>query len=123
MTYSVRMTSGAWCDLEEIYEWIAEDDGPDSADYVLDQLTETAYSIAELPSRRSRPRELPPRMGPEFRQVFFKPFRVIYEVVIHLIVDGRRNLQSLLLRASLTIWLEPSPFTSPSVPNRRPCYP
>jgi toxin ParE1/3/4 len=37
----------------------------------------------------------------DFRQVFFKPYRVIYsvtrtEIVIHLIADGRRNLQSLL---------------------------
>ena len=39
----------------------------------------------------------------DFRQVFFKPYRVVYEimrdeVVIHLIADGRRNLRSLLLR-------------------------
>ncbi len=39
----------------------------------------------------------------DYRQVFFKPFRVIYsvtrtEVVIHLVADGRRNLQSLLLQ-------------------------
>jgi toxin ParE1/3/4 len=42
-------------------------------------------------------------MEGEFRQVFFKPYRVIYEimgneVIIHLIADGRRNLQSPLLR-------------------------
>jgi toxin ParE1/3/4 len=42
-------------------------------------------------------------MEAEFRQVFFKPYRVIYEVrrnevVIHLIADSRRNLQALLLR-------------------------
>jgi toxin ParE1/3/4 len=103
MIYSVRVTSSAWRDLEEIYEWIAENDSPESADHVLDQLAETADSIAALPSRGSRPKELPPRMGSEYRQVFFKPYRVIYEVlrnevVIHLIADGRRNLQSLLLR-------------------------
>ena len=103
MIHSVRMTSGAWRDLEEIYQWIAENDSQENADYVLDRLTETADSIATLPSRGSRPKELPPRMGSEYRQVFFKPYRVIYqvlpnEVVTHLIADGRRNLQSLLLR-------------------------
>jgi toxin ParE1/3/4 len=42
-------------------------------------------------------------MKADYRQVFFKPYRVIYqvtqtEIVIHLIADGRRNLQSFLLR-------------------------
>lgn len=103
MTYSVRLTSAAWRDLEEIFEWIAENDSPENAGYVLDRLTETAESIAALPSRGSPPKELPPRTRSEYRQVFFKPYRVNYEVlrnevVIHLIADGRRNLQSLLLR-------------------------
>jgi toxin ParE1/3/4 len=103
MIYTVRVTSGAWRDLEEICEWIAENDSLESADYVLDRLAKTADSIAALPSRGARPKELPPRMGVEYRQVFFKPYRVIYqvlrnEVVIHLLADGRRNLQTLLLR-------------------------
>jgi toxin ParE1/3/4 len=95
--------SAAWRDLEEIHNWIAEHDSEESAGYVLDRLSETAESIAALPHRGSRPPELPRGTEGEFRQVFFKPYRVIYEVmrnevVIHLIADGRRNLQSLLLR-------------------------
>lgn len=39
----------------------------------------------------------------QYRQVFFKPYRVAHEilpheVVIHLIAHGRRNLRSMLLR-------------------------
>ncbi|HEY1904376.1 MAG TPA: type II toxin-antitoxin system RelE/ParE family toxin [Terracidiphilus sp.] len=103
MTYPVRITSAAWRDLEEIHDWIAENDSIEKAGYVLDQLWEAADSIAALPSRGSRPKELPAGMEAEYRQVFFKPYRVIYEVrrgevVIHLIADGRRNLNSLLLR-------------------------
>jgi toxin ParE1/3/4 len=103
MTYSVRMTSAAWRDLEEIYEWIAQNDCAENAGYVLDRLTEAAESIAAMPFRGSRPKELPLGVRSEYRQVFFKPYRVIYEVlrnevVIHLIADGRRNLQSLLFR-------------------------
>ncbi|WP_235186744.1 type II toxin-antitoxin system RelE/ParE family toxin [Serratia sp. DD3] len=42
----------------------------------------------------------------EFRQTFFKPYRVIYrvlgqQVVIFVIVDGRRDMQSLLIRRLL----------------------
>jgi toxin ParE1/3/4 len=97
------MTRAARRDLEEIYNWIAEHDFPAKAEYVLDRLSEAAESIATLPDRGSRPHELPLGMEADYRQVFFKPYRVIYqvtqtEVVIHLIADGRRNLQSLLLR-------------------------
>jgi toxin ParE1/3/4 len=103
MSYSVRITSAACRDLEEIHDWIAENDSVENAGYVLDKLWEAAEGIAALPHRGSRPKELPMGLESEYRQVFFKPYRVIYEVrrnevVIHLIADGRRNLHSLLLR-------------------------
>jgi toxin ParE1/3/4 len=103
MNRTIRITKAARRDLEEICDWIAEHDSPAKADYVLDRLTAAAERIAALPGSGSRPRELPPGMKTDYRQVFFKPYRVIYQVtrtgiVIHLIADGRRNLQSLLLR-------------------------
>jgi toxin ParE1/3/4 len=103
MTYSLRITSAACRDLVEIHDWIAENDSLESADNVLDRLSETAESIVAMPHRGAHPPELPHSMEGEFRQVFFKPYRVIYEVsrdevLIHLIADGRRNLHPLLLR-------------------------
>jgi toxin ParE1/3/4 len=103
MIYSVRITSAAWGDLLEIYDWIAEHDSPEKANYVLEQLNETAESVAALPHRGTRVKELPPGTEVAYRQVFFKLYRVVYEImhneiVIHLIADGRRNLRSLLLR-------------------------
>ncbi len=106
MSYAVRITRAALGDLEEICQWSAEHDSPEKADYVLNRLSETAAKIASMPLRGSRPGELPPDTESGFRQVFLKPYRVIYEVtarevVIHAIVDGRRNLQSLLMRRLL----------------------
>jgi len=103
MIYPIRITSAACRDLDDIHTWIAENDSVESADHVLTRLWEVAESIAELPSRGTHPKELPHGMEAEFRQVFFKPYRVIYEVrrdevVVHLIADGRRNLHSLLIR-------------------------
>jgi toxin ParE1/3/4 len=103
MNFTVRISSAAWRDLLEIYDWIAKHDSPEKADYVLDRLNETAECVAALPYRGTRVKELPPGTEVEYRQVFFKPYRVVYEiinneVVIHLIADGRRNLRSLLLR-------------------------
>jgi toxin ParE1/3/4 len=42
----------------------------------------------------------------EYRQVFFKPYRLIYrvvarDVVVFVIADGRRDMQSLLARRLL----------------------
>jgi toxin ParE1/3/4 len=103
MNFTVRITSAAYRDLMEIYDWIAEHDSQEKADYVLDRLSEAAESVAALPHRGTRVRELPPGTEVEYRQIYFKPYRLVYEimrdeVVIHMIADGRRNLQSLLMR-------------------------
>jgi toxin ParE1/3/4 len=103
MNFTVRLTSAACRDLMEIYDWIAEHDSQKKADYVLDKLNEAAESVAALPHCGTRVNELPPGTEAEYGQVYFKSYRVVYEimrneVVIHLIADGRRNLQSLLMR-------------------------
>jgi hypothetical protein len=58
-------------------------------------------SLAEQPERGTHPRELVNLGIREYRQVFFKPYRVIYRVmgervIIYLIADGRRDMQTLL---------------------------
>ena len=103
MSYRVHITLAAWRDLERIVDWIADRDSPESANHVLDRLQQAMQNVAELPHRGSRPQELPSGMAGEYRQVFFKPYRVIYRiledlVVIHLIADGRRNLKALLFQ-------------------------
>jgi toxin ParE1/3/4 len=103
MSHTVAITRAAWSDLERIVDWIADHDSPESANHVLDRLLEATQSISESPFRGSRPRELPPGMPGEYRQVFFKPDRVIYKVleeavVIYVIADGRRHLKSLLFQ-------------------------
>ena len=106
MSIPIRFISAAWRDIEEICAWISENDSPDKSDYVLDRLFETAAKLSDMSRRGSRPSELPPGTEAEFRQIFFKPYRIIYrvtpgEITIYAIVDGRRNLQSLLLRRLL----------------------
>ena len=106
MRYEVLLTAGAERDLEDIYDYIAEFDSPKKADYVLDRLLAVADSMAAFPGRGSHPRELQDLGIREYRQFFFKPSRVIYRVVgkqvfIYLIVDGRRDMQSLLTRRLL----------------------
>ena len=106
MAYEVLLTEDAEVDLQELYEYIAHSDSLQAAEHVLDRLEEVASTLAADPSRGSTPKELRSLGLGEYRQVFFKPYRVLYRVldqrvVIYLIADGRRNMQSLLSRRLL----------------------
>ena len=108
MRFEVLITGGAERDLEAIHDHIAEFDSPAKADHVLDQLMAVAESLAVFPERGAYPKELLALGMREYRQTFFKPYRVIYrvqgkQVLIHLIADGRRDLQALLARRLLAI--------------------
>ena len=104
--YEVLLTAGAERDLESIRDYIAEFDSVASADYVLDRLLKVAETLATFPERGTYPRELIALGIREYRQVSVKPYRVIYRVhgqrvYIHIIADGRRDMQSLLARRLL----------------------
>ena len=106
MVYEVLLTLGAERDLSEIHEYIRQSDSPAAAEYVLDRLLEAANRLAESPNRGAFPPELIALGMREFRQIFFKPYRLIYQVldrrvVVHLIADGRRDMPSLLARRLL----------------------
>ena len=101
MRHEVLLTEGAERDLEEIHAYIAEYDSRKNADQVLDRLLALTESLADSPERGSPPKELRSLGIREFRQVFFKPYRVVYrviagQIIIYVIADGRRNMQALL---------------------------
>jgi toxin ParE1/3/4 len=100
------LTDGAERDIESIYDYIAESDSAASADHVLDRLMEVVESLKEFPDRGGYPKELAALGIRKYRQALFKPYRVIYrvlesQVVIYLIVDARRDMQSVLARRLL----------------------
>ena len=104
--FEVLLTQGAEQDLESIYDYIAEPDSVVSANYVLDQLMGVVESLLQFPERGSYPKELAALGIKEYRQTFFKPYRMIYRVIgnqvmIYLIIDGRRDMQSVLERRLL----------------------
>jgi len=106
MRYEVLLTAGAESDLDDLHNHISQHDTPGSADYVLDRLMETAESLAAFPERGSHPQELLAVGIREYRQLFFKPYRLIYrvigkQVIIYVITNDRRDMQSLLSRRLL----------------------
>lgn len=104
--FEVLLTAGAEQDLESIYDYISEFDCVANANHVLDGLLEVVASLSSFPEHGSYPKELVGLGIREYRQIFFKPYRVIYrvtgsQVIIYLIADGRRDMQSVLARRLL----------------------
>lgn len=104
--YEVLLTQGAEQDLEALHDYISEFDSVADAYHVLDRLMAVVEGSAQFPERGSYPKELVALGIKEYRQTAFKPYRVIYRVsrsrvVIYLIVDGRRDMQSVLARRLL----------------------
>lgn len=104
--YEVLLTQGATHDLEAIDRYLRHFDSDASADRVLDRLMAAAEKLSSFPERGTHPRELLALGIKVYRQVMFKPYRLIYqvvghEVIVHLIADGRRDIQSLLARRLL----------------------
>lgn len=106
MPYTVYLTDDAARDLEEIYDYIAPHDAPEKASRVLDQIEKAILGLADVPERGVYPKELLALGMRDFREVFFKPYRVIYRVLgdavyVYLVADGRREMQTLLQRRLL----------------------
>jgi toxin ParE1/3/4 len=104
--FEVLLTDGAEQDLEAIHDYISEFDCAANANHVLDELLEVVQSLSRFPERGSYPKELVSLGIKEYRQTFFKPYRVVYRVtgshvIIYLIADGRRDMQSVLARRLL----------------------
>jgi toxin ParE1/3/4 len=106
MFYEVSLTQDAGRDLEEICLYIAEHDSRASADHVLDRLVKATEALRTSPDRGSFVNELRSLGISEYRQIFFKPYRLIYRlhakrVIVYVVADGRRDMESLLARRLL----------------------
>ncbi|MBI5632595.1 MAG: type II toxin-antitoxin system RelE/ParE family toxin [Nitrospirae bacterium] len=101
MKYSVFVVAEAERDLQEIYRYVFRNDSPEKAVRLLDSLEKTVMKLEALPLRGHIPPELERISVTEYREVFFKPYRIIYQVIgravyVYCVLDGRRDLQDLL---------------------------
>ncbi len=106
MSCLVQLTDDAARDLEEICEYIDQHDAPDSADHVLEQIEKAFTGLSEYPQRGNYPKELLDLGIREYREIFFKPYRIIYRVTgnnvsVLVIADGQRDMRTLLERRLL----------------------
>jgi toxin ParE1/3/4 len=106
MSFAVFLTDDAARDLEELYDYIALHDAPGKADHVLAQIVKAFSRLSEFPERGVYLKELSAIGVREYREMFFKPYRIIYRIIgknvyVLLITDGRRDMPSLLQRRLL----------------------
>jgi toxin ParE1/3/4 len=106
MSFQVLLTDDATGDLEDLYDYISRKDTVGKADLVLEQIERAFASLSENPHRGAYPKELLAIGLRDYREIFFKPYRIIYRVIadkvyVLVIADGRPNMQALLQRRLL----------------------
>jgi toxin ParE1/3/4 len=104
--FAVELIEDAERDILDIYTYILEHDSREAANHVFGELEKLCSSLAELPQRGHVPPELSRINVTAFLEVHFKPYRILYEidnatVYIHCVLDGRRDLTTLLERRLL----------------------
>lgn len=102
----VAVEVGAEADLEAIVTFIAGRDSTERAPAVAAQMEQTIGRLASFPERGAHPRELLEHGICDYREVHWKPYRILYRmagetVVVVLIADGRRDMRGLLARRLL----------------------
>ena len=106
--YRVRLTPEVEAGLLDLFDYITRKDSVDNAYYVLDELESLILSLDQQPKRGNYPPELHVHGVKNSREVFFKLYRLIYEVIGNEVVvlgcfDGRRDMQSLLERRLMIV--------------------
>ena len=101
MKYHVYIISDAEEDIFSIYKYVAINDSVQKANTLLENIEEKISNLSELANRGHISPELE-RIGIyEYREIHFKPYRIIYQIIesdvyVHCVLDGRRDLEDLL---------------------------
>jgi toxin ParE1/3/4 len=106
MAFTVRFTIAARQDLRKLHAFISVHDSLENADYFTREIVRAALTLRDFPNRGANPPELLAMGNRSYRQIFFKPYRILYRirantVLIAVIADGRRNMIRLLARRLL----------------------
>lgn len=106
MKFVVYLIEDAKRDLNDIYQYVALNDSTEQADRLLAHLEETIQKLETFPLRGHIPPELERITVFDFKEIHYKPYRIIYEirkteVFVHCVLDGRRDLQELLQKRVL----------------------
>ncbi len=101
MNFHILLTVAAKSDLRDIFRYVEVHDSSERTDHLLGGIEEIITSLTTMPERGHCPQELELIGVRDFREVCIKPYRIIYslhedEVVVQCVLDGRRDMQTLL---------------------------
>lgn len=106
MRREVVLSAPALADLLDINDYYLCEVSDRVANGIIDGLEAAVNNLAEFPDRGSIPKELLALGIRQYRHIIENPYRIIYEIltdqiVVHAILDGRRDMQSLLMQRIL----------------------
>lgn len=93
-------------DLDEIIEYIAAHDSPESAIRIYDRIADQIHFLSSCPTRCRVVLELKSVGVHAFRELVVFPYRIFYRVMGRVVgivgvLDGRRDLQEILFARAL----------------------
>jgi len=105
-SYQVRYLTSAQQDLNDLLRFLAVRESPTRARDILQHIRMLCSNLETMPQRGHVPPELEGLGSRKFLEIHFKPYRIIYQicgqqVYIHIVCDGRRDMQALLNRRLL----------------------
>jgi toxin ParE1/3/4 len=105
-TYKVYFDIDAGEDLFEIFRYVALNDSVERADKLFQSLRHACYKLRTTPMRGNISPEMLEIGVTDFREVHYKPYSIIYSidvntVYVHCIIDGRRDIQTILQKRLL----------------------
>lgn len=88
-------------DIIEIYNYVGFNDSSKIANKLLDNLERAYYELEKMPERGHIPEELKASGIKRFREIHYKPYRIIYEIIdnivyVYCVLDERINMQEIL---------------------------
>src|SRR3546814_9019223 len=122
MPFGVVLTDDALRDLDDTCGYIAQHDTSKSAAYVLERIEKALVDLAEFPERGRHPRELADLGITEFREIFFKPYRLVYRVEQRRSEEHTSELQSLMRNSYAVFCLKKKKPSVSCYINAIQCY-
>ena len=103
--YHVKITQSAEKDLNEIIDFIAENN-PRTALIIMEKIHRKINTLDHFPYRGSYVPELLAKNIKDFRQITEHPWKIYYKIIenkvyVMTIIDSRRNLKDILMNKLL----------------------